>query len=96
MLHHTNLNFTEDLQERAAGSTKYIILTHSEVTTPHTVADVHNWHQKKKWAGIGYHYFIDKKGEIFTGRPRNTTGAHTYGYNQQSVALCFEGDFNKE
>lgn len=96
MLHHTNLNFTEELQERAAGSTKYIVLNHSEVTTPHTINDVHKWHQNKKWAGIGYHYFIDKKGEIFIGRPRNTVGAHSYGFNQQSVALCFEGDFSKE
>ena len=96
MLHHTDLNFNEPLQERAEGSTKYIVLNHSEVTTPHTINDVHKWHQNKKWAGIGYHYFIDKKGEIFIGRPRNTVGAHTYGYNSQSVGVCFEGDFSKE
>lgn len=30
------------------------------------------------------------------GRPRNTIGAHTNGYNSISVGVCFEGDFNVE
>ena len=96
MLHHTNLNFTEELAERAANSTECIVLIHSENVGPQTVEDVHRGHLSRKWAGIGCHYFIDKKGEIFTGRPRNAVGAHTYGFNQKSVAVCFQGDFNKE
>ena len=96
MLHHTKLNFTEELKERAANSTECIVLHHSENVGPQTVEDVHKGHLARKWSGIGYHYFIDKKGEIFIGRPRNTIGAHTYGFNQKSVAICFQGDFNKE
>lgn len=94
MLHHTNFTFSEQLKERDA--TSFIVLHHSEVTTPHTAKDVHKWHQKKGWAGIGYHYFIAKDGEIYEGRPHDTVGAHTYGFNAESIGVCFEGDFNKE
>jgi len=96
MLHHTTLNFTEELAERPANSTECIVLHHSENGGNQTVEEIHKAHLSRKWAGIGYHYYVDKKGEIFTGRPRNMVGAHTYGYNQKSVAVCFQGDFNKE
>ena len=96
MLHHTELKFNEELAQRAADSTECIVLLHSENAGPQTVEDVHRAHLARKWAGIGFHYFIDKKGEIFTGRPRDAVGAHTYGYNQKSVAVCFQGDFSKE
>jgi len=96
MLHHSNLKFREELTYRNDYATEYIILHHSEVTNRHTIEDIHKWHLKKGWAGVGYHYFIDKDGEIFEGRPHWAEGAHAYGYNDQSVGVCFEGDFNKE
>lgn len=96
MLHKTNFTFQEKLKNRESGSTKYIVLHHSEVTSKHTASDVHQWHMSKGWAGIGYHYFIAKDGEIYEGRPHNTIGAHAYGVNSKSVGICFEGDFNKE
>lgn len=90
------LIFNEPLQERE--DTKYIIIHHTAVITPHTIQDIHKWHLKKGWAGIGYHYFIDKKGKVFIGRPVDTIGAHAKegGYNRNSIAICFEGDFRKE
>ena len=94
MLHHSNLSFKETLKYRE--TTSFIVLHHSEVITPHTIWDIHKWHQKKGWAGIGYHYFIAKDGEIYEGRPHDTVGAHAYGYNVESIGICFEGDFNKE
>jgi len=101
MLHQTNLKFKEELIHRDLRSTKYVVLHHSEVVGRHTVEDVHRWHLKrttggKEWAGIGYHYFIDKDGEIFKGRPVWAVGSHVSGYNSISVGICFEGDFNKE
>ena len=94
MLHHTNLKFQEELKLR--NRTDYIVLHHSEVISHHTVKEVHQWHLNKKWAGIGYHYFIDKEGEIYECRPIDTMGAHAYGYNDQSIGICYEGNFNKE
>ena len=96
MLHKTNLQFKEKLQFRAEHGTKYIVIHHSEVSTPHTVEDIHRWHQKRGWAGIGYHYVISKDGEIYEGRPSNTVGARVKGHNAESIGVCFEGNFNKE
>ena len=96
MLHQTDFTFSEDLMPREEGATRYIVLHHSEVATPHTAADIHHWHQNKGWAGIGYHYFIDKEGEVYECRPRQMVGAHVYGHNHESIGVCFEGDFNKE
>lgn len=96
MFHHTNLKFNEMLVSRQPGATKFIILHHSEVSTPHDIFDMHQWHLNKGWAGIGYHYVIDENGEVFEGRPRNSIGAHTYGHNCDSIGVCFIGDFNKQ
>ncbi|MCR4965405.1 MAG: N-acetylmuramoyl-L-alanine amidase [Bacteroidales bacterium] len=96
MFHPNDFTFSEKLKYRAPGDTKYIILHHSKVTTPHTAADVHQWHLNKGWSGIGYHYFIAKDGEIYEGRPHGTIGALEKSINRKSVGICFEGDFNKK
>ena len=96
MLHHSKLQFNEELVSREDHGTKFIVIHHSEVTTPHTVKDIHQWHLKHGWAGIGYHYYIRKDGEIYEGRPHDSVGAHAKGHNKESVGVCFEGDFNKE
>ena len=94
MINGLNLRFNEELKPRAF--TDYIILHHSGVKARHTAKDIHQWHKNKGWSGIGYHYFIDKEGNIFECRPRDTVGAHAKGYNENSIGVCFEGDFNKE
>ena len=93
-MYHLDLNFNEELKPRT--QTDYIILHHSGVKKRHTAEDIHQWHKNRGWAGIGYHYFINKEGEIFECRPRNTVGAHAIGYNNNSIGICFEGDFNNE
>lgn len=94
MLHNTNLKFNGELEE--LGYVREIIIHHSEVKSPHTIQDVHEWHKKRTWAGIGYHFFIAKNGEIYRGRPLDAVGAHTSGHNNNSFGVCFEGDFNQE
>lgn len=95
MYHHTNLQFKETLKSR--DFTSHIILLHSIDIKPHTVENVHKLHQDKYgMAGIAYHYFIRKDGEIYEGRPHKTRGAFLKDYNGDSIGLCFEGNFNKE
>lgn len=94
MLHDLKLKFKEELKPRS--QTDYIILHHSEVSTPHTAEDIHRWHQKNGWAGISYHYFINKDGEIYKCCPRDTVGAYAKEYNENSIGVCFEGNFYKE
>lgn len=94
MYHQTNFTFKEDLKD--LGFIRSIILHHSKDSRPHTAEDIHRVHQNRGMAGIGYHYFIDKNGEIYEGRPRHKMGAHARGYNNVSIGIGFEGDFNKE
>ena len=95
MFYKTNLKFNEEL-DYLDEYVSDIIIHHSEVTSPHTVEDIHRWHQNKGWAGVGYHYFISKAGDVYQGRPLYAVGAHAKGHNRDSIGVCFEGDFNKE
>ena len=75
-------------------STRRIILHHAAVTR--TVQQIHIQHTVQGWGGIGYHYFVDKDGTIYTGRPENTVGAHAANHNGDSLGICFNGNFETE
>jgi N-acetyl-anhydromuramyl-L-alanine amidase AmpD len=57
---------------------------------------IHNLHVGRGYVGIGYHFYIRKNGEVYKGRPINSVGAHTLGENDNSIGVCFEGNFDKE
>lgn len=61
-----------------------------------TVCDIHNFHLKNGWAGIGYHFYIDKDGKIYPGRPITKRGAHVQGYNEGNIGICFDGPNDKD
>lgn len=81
------------LQKRS--QTKRIILHHAAATNC-TADDVDRWHKGNGWTCIGYHFFVNKKGEVFRGRPEETVGAHACGSNGDSIGVCFEGNFENE
>lgn len=72
-----------------------IVLHHADASTC-SPQDIHWWHIRQNWSGIGYHYFINKQGVIFKGRPDDVIGSHAKGYNSTSLGICFEGRYNKE
>lgn len=72
-----------------------MVLHHADASSC-TVKDINWWHICSGYSGIGYHYFINKKGEIYKGRPDNVIGAHAKGFNSTSLGICFEGRYNKE
>ena len=72
-----------------------IVLHHADASTC-SPKDIHWWHVRQNWSGIGYHYFVNKQGVIFKGRPDNVIGSHAKGYNSNSLGICFEGRYNKE
>ena len=74
--------------------TDYIVLHHMAANG--SADDVHRAHLANGWAGIGYHFFVRKDGRVYRGRPITKVGAHTQGYNSQSVGVCFEGNFEVE
>ncbi len=45
---------------------------------------------------IGYNYYVRKDGSVWKGRADNVTSANCFGQNNQSLGVCFEGDYDKE
>ena len=56
-----------------------------------TVADIDRWHKQRGWQGIGYHYVVYRDGSIHNGRDIAVAGAHTSGYNKDSIGICYIG-----
>lgn len=63
-------------------------------TSNHTAEQVDAWHKAKGWDGIGYNWYIEKNGTLKKGRAEDKTGAHTIGYNDQSIGICLAGNFD--
>ncbi len=47
------------------------------------------------WACIGYHFVLDRTGEIWEGRPLRYQGAHAHGAenNRGNIGICLLGNF---
>lgn len=56
-----------------------------------TVADIDRWHKARGWQGIGYHYVVYRDGSVHVGRNVAVAGAHTSGYNKNSIGVCYIG-----
>lgn len=72
---------------------KYIVI-HAAATAANMdigAKEINEWHIKRGWRGIGYHYVIRRNGVLEPGRPLNQMGAHTKGYNNISWGVCMVG-----
>jgi hypothetical protein len=74
-------------------NTQLSVVVHHALSPKCTIWDVDKWHKENGWAGCGYHYFINKVGEIYKGRPDNVPGAHCIEdqMNYKSLGVCLEG-----
>ena len=61
-----------------------------------SVDTIRDWHLKRGWADIGYHYVIDLNGVVHAGRPIEKTGAHTKGHNTGSIGICYIGGVEQD
>lgn len=91
-IRETGFTFNGVLEGRSR--TDYIILHHR--AGDGDIESIHKQHKNQGWAGIGYHFYVRKNGEIYRGRPESTVGAHCLNYNKASVGVCFEGNFENE
>ena len=75
----------------------YIILHHS-ANSNSTFDNVDSYHKSKGWKSIGYHYFIEKSGEVKQGRQDTTIGAHCKAddMNYKSIGICLAGNLLEE
>lgn len=61
-----------------------------------TVKDLNRWHRDDGCAMIGYHWYIDRDGKIFPGRPERYAGAHVKGFNDRAIGVCYEGGLDEQ
>ncbi|CAF4128177.1 unnamed protein product [Rotaria socialis] len=53
-----------------------------------------NYHMDSNgWDDIGYSFLVGEDGNIYEGRGWTYVGAHTYGYNSQSIGISVIGDY---
>lgn len=84
-----NLEF-KDLTVRRQTSR---LVVHHSASQDVPAAEIHQWHLQKGYSGIGYHYLIRTNGSVEIGRPVTTEGAHTQGFNLDSIGVCLAGNF---
>lgn len=52
-------------------------------------------HRQRGFAGIGYHFYITRDGEVHVCRPVHQIGAHAAGWNDKSIGICYEGGLDE-
>lgn len=70
------------------------IVIHCSATRPDQKCNakvIDEWHRKRGWRKIGYHYVINRNGVVEKGREENEVGAHTLGHNRVSLGICLVG-----
>lgn len=61
-------------------------------STAQKVAEIKRWHvEERGWSDIGYHFLIDRNGNVATGRPIEKTGAHVKGHNTGTIGISLFG-----
>ena len=74
------------------------IIIHSTATPKGmhaTAQDIDRWHRHKGFDCIGYHFVIQRSGQIERGRPIENIGAHCKGHNAKSVGIAYVGGLNE-
>jgi len=75
------------------------ITVHCSATPPEQevdVAEIRQWHKKRGWRDVGYHFVIRRSGDVELGRPLSQTGAHVKGHNKGNIGVCLVGGCNAE
>jgi len=81
---------------------KYIVIHHTATLRDHTTFEaVKGNHIHRGWGNIGYHFFINGKGNLYgypQARGQDQVGAHTKanGMNYKSIGIALTGNFQKE
>lgn len=56
------------------------------------IQDLHQF--VRGWSDIGYHFVVDKAGNIYQGRPETVIGAHVWGNNTGNIGVCVLGCYH--
>lgn len=85
-------------RKRSVDDIRKIVLHHSACIGNNCNAAAYaSFHVNSRgWAGIGYHYVIEKDGTINQCNHDTTISAHCAGQNNDSIGVSLSGDFTKE
>lgn len=73
------------------------IVVHHSASTSHKAEDFARWHvEQRGWAGIGYHFVIEKDGTIIRGNPLENISYNVANHNTKSIGICLSGNFEVE
>jgi N-acetylmuramoyl-L-alanine amidase len=60
------------------------------------VKKVTEWHKKRGFSTIGYHYLVKLDGTIEEGRSVHDMGAHVRGHNADSIGVVYVGGCDED
>lgn len=72
-----------------------ILIHHSVTKHEATPDDIALLHKARGWAGVGYHFIIDKAGVVYYVGDISLARAHVANKNEKFLGICMIGDFTK-
>lgn len=86
------------LKTMAVDDVKMIVI-HCSASKPSLdvgVTEIDQWHRKRGFLKIGYHYVIRRDGTVEKGRELTEPGAHAIGVNSKSIGICMVGGLDEK
>jgi len=74
------------------GRVHSVTIHHSASPLWTTFDDIDKWHKDRGWDGCGYHFIVEKGGNIVSGRPISIEGAHVKSKNSGNIGVCVVGN----
>ena len=87
---------TKTYTTRPLSAIKYIVVHHSLTTSGTTEAFARYHVETNGWPGIGYHFVIEKNGDIDWCHDIEVKSYHVGNSNGKAIGVCLVGDFRKE
>jgi hypothetical protein len=87
---------TEPFTMRDASSITDLICHHTAGPKNQTPLEIDAFERARGDIAMPYNYLIDDAGTVYTGRPPLAVSAASYGRNQESIAICLIGNFQRD
>ncbi|MEK7617162.1 MAG: N-acetylmuramoyl-L-alanine amidase [Patescibacteria group bacterium] len=81
--------------ERSPSDVKYLVLHHTATEDQTSEEIAQNHINVNGWGGIGYHFLIDKWGQVFYVGDISTARANVANMNEQVIGIGLIGNFTK-
>jgi hypothetical protein len=88
---------TKRYDVRSLDDIRYLTISHSAVPSTVTARQIARFHVNQMgWPGIGYHFYLDDKGQIHQTNELAAVCYHVGQWDAVSVAICIGGNFAQE